>query len=113
MKGDAMITSKSNPTYELAGGAAQPASRSGDGRGQATEPNGAAIAGQQWEDDGGPVQVRHPIRPLELATKGTWSVLSLRDLHRAIGLAHWPDNAADVRRAVANDGPRRRSERVV
>ncbi len=102
-----MIIAKSNQADKPAPGAAQPASRSGDGGGRAAAPGGAAIAGQQWEDDGGPVQVRPPIRPLEMATKATWSVLSLRELNRAIRLGYWPDDPADVRRAVANDGPGR------
>jgi hypothetical protein len=98
MKGSAMIISKSNQRYELPGRAAHPASRSGDGGGQAAQPGAAAaaIAGQRWEDDGGRVRVRPPVRPVELGMKATWSTLSLRDLHRAIRLAHWPDNAADV-----------------
>ena len=89
-----MIISKSNQSYEIANSAAQP---TGAGAG-ASAGTAAGAARQQWEDDGGPLQVRPPICPLEFSSKPTWSV---RDLNLAIRVGHWPDNPAALQRAAA------------
>jgi hypothetical protein len=89
-----MMIPKSNQSYDIADLAAQP---SVTGAGTA-----AGAARQQWEDDGGPLQVRPPICPLEFSSKPTWSVLSLRDLNLAIRVGHWPDNPAALQRAAAD-----------
>jgi len=101
MKGDAMIISRSDQSYDLAEGAAAQAS-------SAASVGTAATARQQWEEDGGPLQIGPPISPLEFSTKPTWSVLSLRDLNLAIRVGHWPDDPADLQRAAAEAERRRR-----
>jgi hypothetical protein len=97
MKGDAMMISTPNQSYDVADVAEQP-------RGA-----GAGTATQQWEDDGGPLQVPPVICPPEVATKPTWSILSLRDLNLAIRLGDWPDNPAQLRRAAAAEAQRGRT----
>ena len=92
-----MIISKSNESYDIADSAAQPTGASAG----ASAVTAAGAARQQWEDDGGPLQVRPPICPLEFSSKPTWSVLSLRDLNLAIRVGHWPDNPAALQRAAA------------
>ena len=82
-----MIIPKSNQAYDVADGAAQRSCTD--------------TAGQQWEDDGGPLQLRLRIGPLEYSTEPTWNVLSLRDLNLAIRIGHWPDNPAALQRAAA------------
>ena len=92
---------KSNQSYDIADLAAQPSvpgAGTGAGMGAGTA---AGAAPQQWEDDGGPLQVRPPICPLEFLSKPTWSVRSLRDLNLAIRVGHWPDNPAALQSAAA------------
>jgi hypothetical protein len=106
MKGDEMmIISRSNQPYGVAGSARQ---YSDDARlaadKKAVEPSvaGAGTAArQQWEDDGGPLEVHPPFHALKLSATPSWSIRSLRDLNLAIRLGHWPDNPSPMRRAMA------------
>ena len=99
-----MIISKSNESYGVADIAGH---RSDDARladeKKPVEPGvvgGATAARQQWEDDGGPLQVQPPLHALKLSATPTWSIRSLRDLNLAIRLGHWPDDPAPLRRAT-------------
>jgi hypothetical protein len=63
---------------------------------------GAAADKQRWADDSGPPRglLQPPTSSLEMSTKPTWTVRSLRDLNEAIRLEDWPDNPAHVRQAT-------------
>jgi len=100
-----MIISKSNESYGVGDIAGQ---RGDDARLAAeklpAEPGvvgGGTAARQQWEDDGGPLQVQPPFHALKLSATPSWSIRSLRDLNLAVRLGHWPDDPAPLRRATA------------
>ena len=89
MERNPVIISKYSKSYDTADGSEQhfhdPTRRS-----QSDE----KIAGERWEDDGGPARVQPSVCALDLKSKPAWSVLSLRDLTEAIRLEGWVDNPA-------------------
>jgi len=109
-----MIVSKYGKCYDTADGSEQQlphVSRQANGRGPAKDRGSA----QRWEDDGGPAASAQPAAEARsVGKRPSWSVLSLRDLLKAIRLTERPESAAAigdhedgdrkrVRQATAND----------
>ena len=81
-----MNTSKSDKTYDTSDGSEHPS-----GRGQQEARGGGRHEAQErWEDDGGMLS---ELRPIVLAKKPGWSVLSQRDLLAAIARTDDPNDA--------------------
>jgi len=91
-----MIVSKYGKCYDTADGSEQQMPHVGrdlSGRGAAKDRGSA----QRWEDDGGAVAGARPATKVRsVGKRPSWSVLSLRDLLKAIRLTKRPESAAAI-----------------
>jgi len=91
-----MIVSKYGKCYDTADGSEQQlphVSRELSGRGAAKDRGSA----QRWEDDGGAAAGAQPATEARsVGKRPSWSVLSVRDLLKAIRLTKRPESAAAI-----------------
>jgi len=101
-----MIVSKHGKCYNTADGSEQQmahVSRDLSGRGAAKDRGSA----QRWEDDGGAVAGARPAtKARSVGKRPSWSVVSLRELLKAVRLTKRPESAAAIR--DGEDGDRKR-----
>jgi len=111
-KGFSMNVSKYNKAYDTADGSEQQqqpcVSRNVDPHGPANDGSSA----ERWEDDGGAAASAQPVAGARsVGKRPSWSVLSLRDLLKAIRLSNRPESAAAIR--DREDGNRKRVRRSI